>query len=68
MLCQCLLADGVYLIRSALYDGAKGLLTSSALITADEAEVAKVLRGGAAGIALSIAVDRLLWSVQLGLS
>ncbi|WP_151980300.1 hypothetical protein [Acinetobacter guerrae] len=49
---------------SVLYDGTKGSLTSSALVTADTVEVAKVLRGGAAGIALLIAVEQLLGAVD----
>lgn len=57
---------------STLYQGAKNVMingknvakTSTALITPAAADVAKVLRGGAAGYALSIAVEQLLGAVD----
>lgn len=57
---------------STLYQGAKNAIingknvakTSTALITPAAADVAKVLRGGAAGYALSIAVEQLLGAVD----
>jgi len=49
---------------SMLYDGSKGAVTSSILITPNASEVARVLRGGAAGFALSIAVEQLLGAVD----
>ena len=49
---------------SILYDGTKGSLTSSVLISPNATQVAKVLRGGVAGIALSFAVEQLLGAVD----
>lgn len=57
---------------STLYQGAKNAIingknvakTSTALITPAAADVAKVLRGGVAGYALSIAVEQLLGAVD----
>jgi hypothetical protein len=49
---------------SMLYDGSKGAATSSVLITPNASQVAKVLRGGAAGLALSYAVEQLLGAVD----
>lgn len=49
---------------SILYDGTKGSLTSSILISPNATQVAKVLRGGIAGIALSFAVEQLLGAVD----
>lgn len=57
---------------STLYQGAKNAIingknvakTSTALITPAAADVAKLLRGGAAGYALSIAVEQLLGAVD----
>ncbi|UOH17542.1 hypothetical protein [Acinetobacter sp. NyZ410] len=49
---------------SILYDGTKGSLTSSVLISPNASQVAKVLRGGIAGIALSYAVKQLLGAVD----
>lgn len=49
---------------SILYDGSKGAVTSSTLITPNASQVAKVLRGGAAGYALSFAVEQLLGAVD----
>ncbi|MCG7220239.1 hypothetical protein [Acinetobacter sp. AG3] len=49
---------------SILYDGTKGSLTSSVLISPNASQVAKVLRGGVAGIALSFAVEQLLGAVD----
>lgn len=48
---------------SMLYDGSKGTVTSSVLITPNASQVAKVLRGGGAGFALSYAVKQLLGAV-----
>lgn len=47
-----------------IIDAEKLGVSSSALIKPTSADVAKVLRGGAAGIALSIAVDQLLGAVD----
>ncbi|CAB1210043.1 hypothetical protein SFB21_0721 [Acinetobacter bouvetii] len=47
-----------------LYDGSKGAVTSSILITPNASQVAKVLRGGAAGFALTLAVEQLLGAVD----
>lgn len=47
-----------------IIDAEKLGVSSSALIKPTPADVAKVLRGGAAGIALSIAVDQLLGAVD----
>jgi len=49
---------------SMLYDGSKGTVTSSVLITPNASQVAKVLRGGLAGYALSFAVEQLLGAVD----
>lgn len=49
---------------SSIWDAVNGNRVSVALITPNAAEVAKVLRGGAAGIALSLAVDQLLGAVD----
>lgn len=49
---------------SMLYDGSKGAVTSAALITPNATQVAKVLRGGGAGYALSFAVEQLLGAVD----
>ncbi|RSN81506.1 hypothetical protein EA770_10330 [Acinetobacter baumannii] len=49
---------------STLIDAAKDTKISAALITPNAKQVAEVLRGGAAGIALSIAVDQLLGAVD----
>lgn len=49
---------------STLLDGAKDIRVSTALITPNATDVAKVLRGGAAGIALSLAVDQILGAVD----
>ncbi|MEG2359074.1 virulence factor TspB C-terminal domain-related protein [Acinetobacter sp.] len=57
---------------STLYQGAKNAIingknvakTSTALITPAAADVAKVLRGGVAGYALSVAVEQLLGAVD----
>lgn len=49
---------------SILYDATKGSLTSSVLISPNASQVAKVLRGGVAGIALSFAVEQLLGAVD----
>ncbi|MDN5638408.1 MAG: hypothetical protein L0G48_09690 [Staphylococcus equorum] len=49
---------------SILYDATKGPLKSSVLITPNASQVAKVLRGGVAGIALSFAVEQLLGAVD----
>ncbi|MEG0032264.1 hypothetical protein [Acinetobacter sp.] len=53
---------------SVLYDASKNVVgavqKSSVLITPNTAEVARVLRGGAAGYALSIAIDQLLGAVD----
>lgn len=49
---------------SILYDGSKGVVTSSVLITPNASQVAKVLRGGIAGYALSFAVEQLLGAVD----
>ncbi|RZK47848.1 MAG: hypothetical protein EOO99_12115 [Pedobacter sp.] len=49
---------------SMLYDGSKGTVTSSVLITPNASQVAKVLRGGLAGYALTFAVEQLLGAVD----
>ncbi|KAB1852307.1 hypothetical protein F4W09_15010 [Acinetobacter tandoii] len=49
---------------SAFYEAVNGLRTSSFVLTADASQVAKVLRGGAANIALTIAVDQILGAVD----
>ena len=49
---------------SILYDGTKGAAISSILISPNASQVAKVLRGGIAGIALSFAVEQLLGAVD----
>lgn len=49
---------------SALYEGTKDALTSSAVLTADASQVAKVLGKGVAGYALSVAVEELLGAVD----
>jgi len=49
---------------SMLYDGSKGAVTSSILITPNVSQVAKVLRGGLAGYALTLAVEQLLGAVD----
>jgi len=49
---------------SALYEGTKDALTSSAVLTADASQVAKVLGRGVAGYALSVAVEQLLGAVD----
>lgn len=49
---------------SILYDGSKDSITSSILITPNTSQVAKVLRGGVAGFALSYAVEQLLGAVD----
>lgn len=49
---------------SILYDGSKGAVTSSVLITPNTSQVAKVLRGGLAGYALTFAVEQLLGAVD----
>ena len=49
---------------SILYDGSKGAVTSSVLITPNASQVAKVLRGGIAGYALTLAVEQLLGAVD----
>ena len=50
---------------SILYDGTKGSRTSSVLISPNASQVAKVLRGGIAGIALTLAIKQLLGAVDL---
>ncbi|WP_173910736.1 hypothetical protein [Acinetobacter sp. Marseille-Q1618] len=49
---------------SMLFNGSKGAVTSSVLITPNATQVAKVLRSGGAGFALSYAVDQLLDAVD----
>ncbi|MDI1221678.1 hypothetical protein [Acinetobacter sp.] len=49
---------------SILYDATKGPVSSSVLITPNASQVAKVLRGGVAGIALSFAVEQLLGALD----
>lgn len=49
---------------STLIDAAKDTKISAALITPNAKQVAEVLRGGAAGLALSIAVEQLLGAVD----
>ena len=49
---------------SILYDGSKGAVISSVLITPNASQVAKVLRGGVAGYALQLAVEQLLGAVD----
>lgn len=50
--------------KTAIINGANVLKTSTAKITPNASQVAKVLRGGAAGYALSIAVQELLGTVD----
>ena len=49
---------------SILYDGTKGAATSSILISPNTSQVAKVLRGGLVGYALTFAVEQLLGAVD----
>lgn len=49
---------------SILYDGLKGTVTSLVLITPNASQVANVLKGGVAGIALQLAVEQLLGAVD----
>ncbi|WPP89469.1 hypothetical protein [Acinetobacter pittii] len=49
---------------STLIDAAKDTRVSAALVTPNAKQVAEVLRGGAAGVALTIAVDQLLDAVD----
>lgn len=49
---------------SILYDGTKGAATSSILISPNASQIAKVLRGGIAGYALTFAVEQLLGAVD----
>ncbi|MEQ1109438.1 hypothetical protein [Acinetobacter seifertii] len=49
---------------STLIDAVKDSRVSAALVTPNALEVAKVLRGGVAGIALSIAVEQLVGAVD----
>lgn len=49
---------------SILYDGLKGAVTSSVLITPNATQVSKVLASGGAGFALSYAVEQLLGAVD----
>ncbi|WP_227555651.1 hypothetical protein [Acinetobacter courvalinii] len=49
---------------STLIDAIKDTKVSAALVSPNAKQVAEVLRGGAAGIALSIAVDQLLGAVD----
>ncbi|MDV8155666.1 hypothetical protein [Acinetobacter bereziniae] len=49
---------------SILYDGTKGSLTSSVLISPNASQVAKVLRGGIVGYAFTFAVEQLLGAVD----
>lgn len=50
--------------KTAIINGANVVKTSTAKITPNASQVAKVLRGGAAGYALSIAVQELLGTVD----
>lgn len=50
--------------KEVILNGAKKIATGTAKITPNASQVAKVLRGGAAGYALSIAVEQLLGSVD----
>lgn len=50
--------------KEVILNGAKKIATGTAKITPNASQVAKVLRGGAAGYALSIAVEQLLSSVD----
>lgn len=58
------LSNPTALGASILYDGTKGSATSSILISPNASQVAKVLRGGIAGIALRFAVEQLLGAVD----
>lgn len=49
---------------STILEAAKDTRVSAALITPNAIDVAKILRGGAAGIALSLAVDQILGAVD----
>jgi len=49
---------------SILYDATKGPVTSSVLISPNASQIAKVLRGGIAGYALTFAVEQLLGAVD----
>lgn len=46
--------------KTAIINGASVVKTSTAKITPNASQVAKVLRGGAAGYALSVAVEQIL--------
>lgn len=48
--------------KTAIINGASVLKTSTAKITPNASQVAKILRGGAAGYALSIAVEQIIGS------
>lgn len=50
--------------KTAIINGASVVKTSTAKITPKASQVAKVLRGGAAGYALSVAVEQLLGAVD----
>ncbi|AUX87073.1 hypothetical protein C3F34_14195 [Acinetobacter sp. ACNIH2] len=56
--------DHVALGRSAIINAKKDALASTAVLTADAAQVAKVLGKGVAGYALSVAVEQLLGAVD----
>jgi len=51
-------------LKNAIINGKNVAKTSTALITPAAADVAKVLRGGVAGYALSVAVEQLLGAVD----
>lgn len=61
------LGNSVQIGSRVLYDGVKGAVNSSVLITPNTAEVSRVLRGGVAAYALSTGVEQLLGAVDWGL-
>lgn len=58
------ITNSIVMGASTLIDAIKDAKVSAALVTPNAKQVAEVLRGGAAGVALSIAVDQLLDSVD----
>lgn len=62
------IAQGASLVlsasKTAIINGASVVKTSTAKITPNASQVAKVLRGGAAGYALSVAVEQLIGAVD----
>ncbi|WP_252718648.1 MULTISPECIES: hypothetical protein [unclassified Acinetobacter] len=58
------ITQSIVMGASTLIDAIKDTKVSAALVTPNAKQVAEVLRGGAAGVALSIAVDQLLDAVD----